>query len=228
MPRRRKLIVVSNRGPRHVRTRCRRRRGVARRGGGGLVTALRSLVALARRDLDRERDERRGPAPSRPRPAAAAIDERSRVTARPSGCASLAHDQHGLRLVLQRRLEPDALVPPALPLGARIRRRRSTSPCSTPGTRATRPVNETFAQAVLEELERRARGGRLLPRLPPLPRAAARRGSARPTRCSRTSSTSPGRRPTTGTCSRTGSGGAIHEGVLANDVVGFHTRQLAR
>src|SRR3954453_1273870 len=45
MPRRRKLIVVSNRGP---VTYARNADGerVARRGGGGLVTALRSLVEL--------------------------------------------------------------------------------------------------------------------------------------------------------------------------------------
>src|SRR5512132_3968942 len=45
MTRRRKLIVVSNRGP---ITYAREADGerVARRGGGGLVTALRSLVSL--------------------------------------------------------------------------------------------------------------------------------------------------------------------------------------
>src|ERR671932_2527789 len=45
MPERRKLIVVSNRGP---TTFGRDDSGarVARRGGGGLVTALRSLVSL--------------------------------------------------------------------------------------------------------------------------------------------------------------------------------------
>src|SRR5918994_1869694 len=43
MPARRKLIVVSNRGP-VVFGRDDRGNRVARRGGGGLVTALRSLV----------------------------------------------------------------------------------------------------------------------------------------------------------------------------------------
>src|SRR5919108_5197581 len=44
MPARRKLIVVSNRGP-VVYGRDDRGNRVARRGGGGLVTALRSLVS---------------------------------------------------------------------------------------------------------------------------------------------------------------------------------------
>ena len=45
MPRRRKLIVVSNRGPVTYGRDANGER-VARRGGGGLVTALRSLVEL--------------------------------------------------------------------------------------------------------------------------------------------------------------------------------------
>src|SRR5918994_6054585 len=44
MPARRKLIVVSNRGP-VVFGRDDRGNRVARRGGGGLVTALRSLIS---------------------------------------------------------------------------------------------------------------------------------------------------------------------------------------
>ena len=55
--------------------------------------------------------------------------------------------------------------------------------------------------------------------------SCARRG---PTRRSRTSSTSRGRRPTTGTCCPLDARRAIHEGLLANDVVGFHTARWRR
>ena len=151
---------------------------VARRGGGGLVTALRSLVA--HHDVTwiasamtrggprrRRRGRRRGDRGGRPRRLALPAAPRR---ARPGG----------VRLVLQRRREPDALVPPALPLGRSRTRRTSTAGSTTPGRRATCAVNAAFAEAVVAELERRARGGRLLPRLPPVSRAAARARPARP------------------------------------------------
>ena len=84
MAARRKLIVVSNRGPvTYARVDGER---VARRGGGGLVTALRSLVshhdvtwiASAMSDEDRARAREAG---------GAAIDERSRVSVQ-IGCTT--------------------------------------------------------------------------------------------------------------------------------------------
>ena len=114
MAARRKLIVVSNRGP---VTFARDRGGerIARRGGGGLVTALRSLVS--HHDVTW---------------IASAMTEEDRAVAAEAGGAFERHGARRLRLpsvpghettrlaydlVLQRRLEPDALVPAALPLG---------------------------------------------------------------------------------------------------------------
>ena len=115
---RRKLIVVSNRGP---VTYARERDGerVARRGGGGLVTALRSLVLAPRRDVDRERDDRRGSRRRRGR-RRRGFEETARDGS-PYRLRLVAHDPQRVRLVLQRRREPDALVPPALPVGPRGR-----------------------------------------------------------------------------------------------------------
>ena len=190
MAARRKLIVVSNRGPVSF-ARDDDGNRVARRGGGGLVTALRSLVAhhdvtwIASAMTDEDRavaDEAGGEA----------IEEVARDGSSVPAAARRARPA-GLRLVLQRRREPDALVPPALPVGARVRaghrprapprlgrglRRRSTGRSPTPS---------------LAELDARARRGRLLPRLPPLPRAAVRPRRAARTRRSATSSTSRGR-----------------------------------
>ena len=111
----RKLIVVSNRGPVSFALNEDGHR-VARRGGGGLVTALRSLVAhhdvtwiaSAMTDEDRALAAESGDE---------AIDEVA-GTGRLQAAARRARPG-GLRLVLQRGREPDALVPPALPLGPR-------------------------------------------------------------------------------------------------------------
>ena len=133
----------------------------------------------------------------------------------------------GVRLVLQRRREPDAVVHPALPLGPRRARRTSTTACTTRGARATSPSTASFADAVLEELERDPDAAVFFHdyHLYVAPRARAR-ARAR-TRRSRTSCTSRGRSPTTGACCPEPIRRAIHEGLLANDVVSFHTAALA-
>ena len=117
MAARRKLIVVSNRGPvsfgaRRGREPC----GAPRRRRAGDRAAQPGRAP--RRHLDRERDDatRTGRSPTRP---AATRSRSMRATARRSGCGS-SRTTGGLRLVLQRRREPDALVPAALPLGARL------------------------------------------------------------------------------------------------------------
>ena len=195
---------------------------VARRGGGGLVTALRSLVshhdvtwiASAMTDEDRAVADEAG---------GAAIEEHARDGS-PFRLRLVAHDataydwfynvvSNPMLWFLQHYLW-ELAYEPSIDIALQH---------AWDGGYA--PVNETFAEAVLEELEARARGGGLLPRLPPLPRAAARPRRARRTRCSRTSCTSRGRRPTTGTCCPDRIRRAIHDGLLANDVVGFHTHR---
>ena len=155
---RRKLIVVSNRGPVSF---SRNERGelTAKRGGGGLVTALRGLVALhevtwiasAISDEDH-----------------ALAGEMLEETARDG---SPFTRRSGLRLVLQRRLESDVVVHPAPPLGARVHAGdRSRLP-----HRLGRRVRLGQRRLCLRRPGgARARAGRcgVLPRLPPLPRAA--------------------------------------------------------
>ena len=194
MASRRNLIVVSNRGP--VTFNWSGGERVARRGGGGLVTALRSLVAPSRRHVDRERDVRRG-----------------------SRCR-FGQQRRGVRGDRPRRLD--------LPLAARSRttsRRTTGSTTSSPtrccGSSSTTsgisrlapsidhgvhhawlegyvPVNRAFADAVIDELERDPRRVRLLPRLPPLRRAADRARRAARTRGSSHFVHIPWPRPTTG------------------------------
>ena len=84
-------------------------------------------------------------------------------------------------------------------------------------------VNADLAAAVIEQIDGRARAGRDDPRLPPV--HAARAGPrARPTRSCTTSSTSRGPSPTPGGCCRARSASEIYAGLLANDIIGFHTR----
>ena len=177
---RRKLIVVANRAPATYERDLDGNR-VTRRGGGGLVTALGSLVrhhdvtwvASAMSDEDRAAAAEAGDS---------AIDETARDGS-PYRLRLVAHDPQRLRLVLQRDREPGALVRPALPLGARQRAR--LGPRRSPRLDGGLPRGEP-------ELRRRrrlgararARGGRLLPRLPPL-RGARLRAGAGPRRDAR-------------------------------------------
>ena len=225
MAARRKLIVVSNRGPVSF-ARDDDGRPLARRGGGGLVTALRSLVAQhdvtwiasAMSDEDRR---------SRPSAGGEAIEEQAR----------------------------DGSTVPAAPRRARpgrrttgtttsSRTRRSGSCSTTSGSSRTRRTSITALHNAWDDgywrreprvrrrgaarARARSRRDRLLPRLPPLPRAAARARAGARTRAWRTSSTSRGRSRTTGTCCPRTIRRAVHDGLLANDVVGFHTDRWRR
>src|SRR3954451_14379669 len=220
MPGRRKLIVVSNRGP---VTYARENGGerVARRGGGGLVTALRSLVshhdvtwiASAMSDEDRAVTVESG---------GAAIDERARdgSTFR---LRLVAHDEtaydwfynvvsNPMLWFLQHYLWQLAYEP-----SVDIALQHAWD-----GGYAA--VNETFAEAVLEELEaepeaavffhdyhlylaprlvRERAPDALLAHFVHIPWPQTDYWHVLPDRIRR----------------------AVHEGVLANDLVAFHTRQ---
>ena len=189
MPRRRKLIVVSNRGPiSYGREEGER---VASRGAGGLVTALAPLVshhdvtwiASAISDEDRRR---RGGTSRRPRARLALPAPARRARAR------------RVRPLLQRRREPGALVRPARALGARS---EIPSAISRPPGTGLRRGQPGFADAVVEELEREPEAAVFfhdyhLYVAPGFVRA--RRPEAR----WRTSRTSPGSGRTTGRCCR--------------------------
>src|SRR3954453_11629176 len=220
MPGRRNLIVVSNRGP---VTYARENGGerVARRGGGGLLTALRSLVsphdvtwiASAMSDEDRAVAVESG---------GAAIDERARDGS-PFRLRLVAHDEtaydwfynvvsNPMLWFLQHYLWQLAYEP-----SVDIALQHAWD-----GGYAA--VNETFAEAVLGELEaepeaavffhdyhlylaprlvRERAPDALLARFVHIPWPQTDYWHVLPDRIRR----------------------AIHEGMLANDVVGFHTRQ---
>ncbi len=222
MPRRRKLIVVSNRGPVTYGRDADGER-VARRGGGGLVTALRSLVELhdvtwiasAMSDEDRAVSVDTG---------GAAIDEQSRDGS-PFRLRLLVHDEtaydwfynvvsNPMLWFLQHYLW-ELAYEPSIDIALQH---------AWDGGYAQ--VNETFAQAVLEELEaepeaavffhdyhlylaprlvREHAPDALLAHFVHIPWPQTDYWHVLPDRIRR----------------------AIHEGVLANDLVGFHTRQWA-
>jgi trehalose 6-phosphate synthase len=222
MPRRRKLIVVSNRGPVTYGRDADGER-VARRGGGGLVTALRSLVELhdvtwiasAMSDEDRAVSVDTG---------GAAIDEQSRDGS-PFRLRLLVHDEtaydwfynvvsNPMLWFLQHYLW-ELAYEPSIDIALQH---------AWDGGYAQ--VNETFAQAVLDELEaepeaavffhdyhlylaprlvREHAPDALLAHFVHIPWPQTDYWHVLPDRIRR----------------------AIHEGVLANDLVGFHTRQWA-
>jgi trehalose 6-phosphate synthase len=219
---RRKLIVVSNRGP---ITYARGTDGerLARRGGGGLVTALRSLVshhdvtwiASAMSDEDRAVAVEAG---------GAAIDERARDGS-PFRLRLVAHDEtaydwfynvvsNPMLWFLQHYLW-ELAYEPSIDIALQH---------AWDGGYAA--VNETFAEAVLEELEaepeaavffhdyhlylaprlvRERAPDALLAHFVHIPWPQTDYWHVLPDRIRR----------------------AIHEGVLANDLIGFHTRQWA-
>ena len=137
----------------------------------------------------------------------------------------VAHDPEAYAPLLRRRREPGALVRPARPLGA-----RSSDPTPTSSGR----WRDGYVARVNARVRRGgpsrsstgdARGGRPRPGLPPLPRAARSCATARPTRALRISSTSPGSAPSGWSVLRRADRASVHEGLLANDSVGFHTER---
>src|SRR3954467_8453379 len=220
MPGRRKLIVVSNRGPITYGRDADGER-VARRGGGGLVTALRSLVELhdvtwiasAMSDEDRAVSVDSG---------GGAIEEESRDGS-PFRLRLLAHDEtaydwfynvisNPMLWFLQHYLW-ELAYEPSIDIALQH---------AWDGGYAQ--VNETFAEAVLEELEaepetavffhdyhlylaprlvRERAPDALLAHFVHIPWPQTDYWHVLPDRIRR----------------------AVHEGLLANDLVGFHTRQ---
>jgi trehalose 6-phosphate synthase len=220
MAARRKLIVVSNRGPVTFERDAGGDR-VARRGGGGLVTALRSLVshhdvtwiASAMSDGDREVVAEAG---------GAAVDEISRDGS-PFRLRLVAHDQNAydwfynvvanpMLWFLQHYLWELAYTP-SIDIALQ-----------NAWDEGYARVNETFARAVVEELEadpgaavffhdyhlylaprfvRAEAPDALLAHFVHIPWPHTDYWHVLPDRIRR----------------------AIHEGVLANDVIGFHTHQ---
>ena len=89
-------------------------------------------------------------------------------------------------------------------------------------------VNEDLARAVLEEIEGEDEPVVMVHdyHLYTLP-ALVRRGAARTSSCT-TSSTSRGRSRTPGACCPATIRDEIYRGLLANDIVGFHTRSYRR
>ncbi len=223
MDARRELIVVSNRGPVTFGRDASGNR-VARRGGGGLVTALRSLVT--HHDVTW---------------VASAISDEDRLVALEAGTEALAESAadgspYRLRLVAHDVTEYDryynVVSNPMLWFVQHYLWSLTSSPNVGPGlhtawTDGYVPVNQRFADAVLDELDRRpdatvffhdyhlyvapgmVREGRpeaTLAHFVHVPWAQPDYWRVLP---------EPIRR-------------AIHEGILANDVVGFHTDRWRR
>ena len=155
-------------------------RRVERRGGGGLVTALRGLreqhdviwIASAMTDEDRVR-RARGATSGGGRAASRTTPRRTTATTTSSRTRCLWFIQHSL--------------------WGLARGRSSTVRSTTPGTTATSASIEAFADAVVGDARRPPGRDRLLPRLPPLSRAARSCAPRGRTRGSRTSCTSRGR-----------------------------------
>ncbi len=189
------------------------------------MTALRSFVqhhdvtwiASAMTDEDRTVAEEAGGKRDRGGRARRLVVPAAARLAR-SGC---------VRLVLQRRREPDALVPPALPLGPRVRAEPRRRRCTTRGTEGYVAVNAGFADAVLAELERS-------PTRPVFfhdyhlylaPRIVRER---RPDTPLAHFVHIPWPQPDYWHVLPLDARQEVHDGLLANDVVGFHTDRWRR
>ncbi len=221
---RRKLIVASNRGAGLV-PRTRTAGASPRRGGGGLVTALRSLVsqhdvtwiASAMTEEDRAVAAEAGGERSR----------RRRATARRTGCASSSATPPRTTGTTTSVSNPtlwfiqhylwDLAYEPAFDQGLHHAWEEGYV-----------RVNQAFAEAILSRARARARGDRLPARLPPVPRARTSSGRRRRTRCSRTSSTSPGPSRTCGACCPSRFAGPCTRACSGTTSSRFHARRWAR
>ena len=218
---RRKLIVVSNRGPVSF---DRDADGERIAGAAAAGSSRRCAASFApRRDVDRQCDDRRGPR-RRARGRRRAVEE-TRATGRPTGSASSCTTSSPTTGSTTSISNPTFWFLQHYLWGWRARR-TSTRAASAWGDGYV-PVNRAFADAVLAELDRKPGRSGLLPRLPPLPRAALRpRGAPDATLAHFVHIPWP--QPTTGTCCRSDLRHDDPRGLLANDVVGFHTDRWRR
>ena len=220
---RRKLIVVSNRGPLFFDRDANGER-IVRRGGGGLVTALRGLIA----DHDVTW-------------IASAMSDEDRVVAREHGDEPIEESRNDvtywvrlrrarparLRPLLQRRRKRHVLVHPALPLGPRVDARH----------RAVVP-HRLARRLPAREPRVRGRGARRSSTAIPTPRSSSRtttstsrRGyvrEARPDARLLQFIHIPWAQTDYWHVLPEDVRRAVHEGLLANDVVGFHTHRWRR
>ncbi len=214
------LVLVSNRGPVTFQE-----GGEIKRGTGGLVTALIGLashrpvtwVASAMTDED--------------------VAEAQRNDGRPFPVKTPEGDEYRVKLVAS---DPDAydgfyniIANPLLwfiqhylwDLSNAPDIRRNETEAYEFGYNA---VNEDLAHAVLEEIDGVEKPVVMVHdyHLYVLP-ALIRRRAARRRSCT-TSSTSRGASRTPGACFRRRSGDDIYNGILSNDIIGFHTRSYRR
>ena len=220
---RRELIVVSNRGPVTFGRDASGNR-VARRGGGGLVTALRSLVT--HHDVTW---------------VASAISDEDRLVAMEAGADALAESAadgspYRLRLVAHDVTEYDryynVVSNPMLWFVQHYLWSLTSSPNVGPGlhtawTDGYVPVNQRFADAVLDELDRRP-GATVFFHDYHLYVAPGMVREGRPEATLAHFVHIPWAQPDYWRVLPEPIRRAIHEGVLANDVVGFHTDRWRR
>ena len=217
---RRPLVLVSNRGTGHLPG---RRLGQARH-RRARDRADRPRLA-PRRGLDRVGDDRRRRRGRRRARRPRVRDRGAATAAVPRALRGLR--PRGLRPLLQHLRQPDALVHPALPLGPE--QRAGHPPARGRGLRVRLQRRQRGPRRGGARGDRgRGRAGRDGPRLPAL--HAARDGAARAAgrRSCTTSSTSRGRSRTPGACCPREIRDEIFDGLLANDIIGFHTRSYRR
>ncbi len=210
---RRKLLVVANRAPVTYED------GVAKRGGGGLVTALAGLIAhhdvtwiaSAMSDEDRALATERG----------GAWEEKTRDNDA-YRLRLVAHDSPAYELFYNVVANPTLWFVqhrlPLRPLGSEFREAWDDGYV---------PVNEAFATATLEELEREPDAAVLFHDYH-LYLAPALVRRARPDVVSSHFVHIPWPEPDGWSPLPPELTEAIHEGLLANDVVGFHTERWRR
>ena len=223
MSARRELIVVSNRGPVTFGRDASGNR-VARRGGGGLVTALRSLVT--HHDVTW---------------VASAISDEDRLVALEAGSDALDESAadgspYRLRLVDHDVTEYDrfynVVSNPMLWFVQHYLWSLTSSPNVGPGlhtawTDGYVPVNQRFADAVLDELDRRP-GATVFFHDYHLYVAPGMVREGRPEATLAHFVHVPWAQPDYWRVLPEPIRRAIHEGILANDVVGFHTDRWRR
>jgi trehalose 6-phosphate synthase len=143
---RRELIVVSNRGPLGYAVDERGER-IVTRGAGGLVTALRPLVA--RHDVTWVASAL---TPEERRLAAAGVAEVETASGVPFRLRFVAHEPAAYDLFYNVAANPTLWF---VHHGLWALRRDSDAPVEAAWSNGYVPVNETFADVVLQELERR-------------------------------------------------------------------------